>query len=410
MNARLLAGAALAALTVGSIASGPASAQGKLSGDTVKIGVLNDRSGLYADLGGEGSAIAARMAAEEFGNKILGKPIQIVTADHQNKPDIGSNLARQWIDQDGVDVIVDVPNSGVALAVQEVTREKKTVFLMEGPATSRLTGDACSPTGFHWAYDTHALAVGTGRAMVQEGGKSWYFLTADYAFGHQLEADTSAEVKKAGGQVMGAVRTPLNTADFSSFLLQAQSSGAQVVGLANAGGDTITSIKQAAEFGLTQSGKQRLAGLLIFLSDVHALGLQVAQDLVLTTGFYWDMDDEKRAWSKKFAEKFGGRMPTMVQAGSYSAVRHYLKAVEAAGTDDGPTVAAKMKEMPVNDMFAKNGKILANGRMVHDMYLARVKKPSESKGPWDYYQILRTIPGEEAFATLAESGCKIAAK
>ncbi len=410
MNARLLAGAALAALTVGTIASGPALAQGKLSGDTVKIGVLNDRSGLYADLGGEGSAVAARMAAEEFGNKILGKPIQIVTADHQNKPDIGSNIARQWIDQDGVDVIVDVPNSGVALAVQEVTRDKKTIFLMEGPASSRLTGDACSPTGFHWPYDTHALAVGTGRAMVQEGGKSWYFLTADYAFGHQLEADTSVEVKKAGGTVVGAVRAPLNTADFSSFLLQAQSSGAQVVGLANAGGDTITSIKQAAEFGLTQGGKQKLAGLLIFLSDVHALGLAVAQDLVLTTGFYWDMDDEKRAWSKKFGERFGGRMPTMVQAGSYSAVRHYLKAVEAAGTDDGPTVAAKMKEMPVNDMFAKNGKILPNGRMVHDMYLARVKKPSESKGPWDYYQILRTIPGDEAFATLAESGCKIAAK
>ncbi|CAO3421281.1 ABC transporter substrate-binding protein [Azospirillum doebereinerae] len=410
MNARLLAGAALAALTIGTVASGPALAQGKLSGDTVKIGVLNDRSGLYADLGGEGSAIAARMAAEEFGNKILGKPIQIVTADHQNKPDIGSNLARQWIDQDGVDVIVDVPNSGVALAVQEVTREKKTVFLMEGPATSRLTGDACSPTGFHWAYDTHALAVGTGRAMVQEGGKSWFFLTADYAFGHQLESDASAEVKKAGGTVKGAVRTPLNTSDFSSFLLQAQSSGAQVVGLANAGGDTITSIKQAAEFGLTQSGQQKLAGLLIFLSDVHALGLPVAQDLVLTTGFYWDMDDEKRAWSKKFGEKFGGKMPTMVQAGSYSAVRHYLKAVEAAGTDDGPTVAAKMKEMPVDDMFTKNGKILANGRLIHDMYLARVKKPSESKGPWDYYQILRTIPGAEAFATLEESGCKIAAK
>ncbi len=409
MNARLLAGAALTALTIGAaLTAGSVSAQG-LSGDMVKIGVLNDRSGLYADLGGEGSAVAARMAAEEFGNKILGKPIQIITADHQNKPDIGSNIARQWIDQDGVDVIVDVPNSGVALAVQEVTRDKKKIFLMEGPATSRLSGDACSPTGFHWAYDTHALAVGTGRAMVQEGGDSWYFLTADYAFGHQLEADTAAEVKKAGGKVVGAVRHPLNTSDFSSFLLQAQSSGAKIVALANAGGDTITSIKQASEFGLTQSGKQRLAGLLLFISDVHALGLSVAQDLVLTTGFYWDMDDEKRAWSKKFFDKFG-KMPTMVQAGSYSAVRHYLKAIEAAGADDGPTVAAKMKEMPVNDMFAKNGKILANGRMVHDMYLARVKKPSESKGPWDYYQILRTIPGPEAFATVEESGCKLAVK
>jgi branched-chain amino acid transport system substrate-binding protein len=409
MNARLLTGAALTALTIGAaLAAGSASAQG-LSGDMVKIGVLNDRSGLYTDLGGEGSAVAARMAAEEFGNKILGKPIQIITADHQNKPDIGSNIARQWIDQDGVDVIVDVPNSGVALAVQEITREKKKIFLMEGPATSRLSGDACSPTGFHWAYDTHALAVGTGRALVQEGGNSWYFLTADYAFGHQLEADTAAEVKKAGGQVLGAVRHPLNTSDFSSFLLQAQSSGAKIVALANAGGDTITSIKQASEFGLTQSGNQKLAGLLLFISDVNALGLSVAQDLVLTTGFYWDMDDEKRAWSKKFFEKFG-KMPTMVQAGSYSAVRHYLKAIEAAGTDDGPTVAAKMKEMPVNDMFAKNGKILPNGRMIHDMYLARVKKPSESKGPWDYYQVLRTIPGSEAFATVEESGCKLAAK
>ncbi|WP_448205081.1 ABC transporter substrate-binding protein [Azospirillum sp. sgz302134] len=401
----LLVGCALAALAVGTAQA----QQGKVSGDVVKIGVLNDRSGLYADLGGEGSVVAVKMAVEEMGGKVLGKPIEVITADHQNKPDIGSNLARQWIDRDGVDVIVDVPNSGVALAVQEVTREKKTVFLMEGPATSRLTGDACSPTGIHWAYDTHALAVGTGRAMVQEGGKSWFFLTADYAFGHQLEADTSAEVKKAGGTVKGSVRTPLNTADFSSFLLQAQGSGAQVIGLANAGGDTITSIKQASEFGLTQGGKQKLAGLLIFLSDVHALGLQVAQDLVLTTGFYWDMDDEKRAWSKKFMEKTG-KMPTMVQAGSYSAVRHYLKAIEAAGTDDGPIVAAKMKAMPVNDMFAKNGKILPNGRMVHDMYLARVKKPSESKGPWDYYQIIRTIPGDEAFATVAESGCKIASQ
>ncbi|WP_434619380.1 ABC transporter substrate-binding protein [Azospirillum sp. B2RO_4] len=407
MIARLLAGAALAALTVGVMSAGPAMAQqGKLSGDMVKIGVLNDRSGLYADLGGEGSAIAARMAAEEFGNKILGKPIEIITADHQNKPDIGSNLARQWIDRDGVDAIVDVPNSGVALAVQEVTKEKKKIFLMEGPATSRLTGDACSPTGFHWAYDTRALAVGTGQAIVKEGGDSWFFITADYAFGHQLEADTSAEVKKAGGKIVGSVKAPLNTADFSSFLLQAQASGAKIVGLANAGGDTITSIKQASEFGLTQSGQQKLAGLLIFLSDVHALGLQVAQDLVLTTGFYWDRDEETRAWSKKFFDRHG-KMPTMVQAGSYSAVRHYLKAVEAAGTDDGPTVAAKMREMPVNDMFAKNGTILPNGRMVHDMYLARVKKPSESKGAWDYYQILRTIPGKEAFATFEESGCKL---
>ncbi|PWC52838.1 ABC transporter permease [Azospirillum sp. TSO22-1] len=399
MGRILLAGVAAAALMAGT-----AQAQG-ISGDKVKIGVLNDRSGLYADLGGEGSAVAARMAAEEFGNKVAGKPVEIITADHQNKADIGSSITRQWLDTDGVDVIVDVPNSGVALAVQEITKEKKKIFLMLGPATSRLTGDACSPTGFHWAYDTRALAVGTGRAMVKEGGDTWFFLTADYAFGHQLEADTMAEVKTAGGTVKGVVRHPLNSSDFSSFLLQAQGSGAKIVGLANAGGDTINSIKQAAEFGITQGG-QKLAGLLLFLSDVHALGLNVAQDLVLTTGFYWDMDDEKRAWSKKYMEKTG-KMPTMVQAGTYSAVRHYLKAIEAAGTDEGLAVSKKMKETPVNDMFAKNGKILANGRMVHDMYLARVKKPGESKGPWDYYQILRTIPGDEAFFTVEQSGCKV---
>lgn len=400
MLARILAaGAAFVAL-----GAGAAQAQG-VSGDVIKIGVLNDRSGLYADLGGEGSAVAARMAAEDHGGKVLGKPIEVVVADHQNKADIGSNITRQWIDQDNVDVILDVPNSGVALAVQDITKQKGKIFLMQGPATSRLTGDACSPTGFHWAYDTHALAVGTGKAIVDAGGKKWFFLTADYAFGHQLEADTSAVVKANGGTVVGTVRHPLNTSDFSSFLLQAQSSGAQVIGLANAGGDTINSIKQASEFGITQSG-QSLAGLLLFLSDVHALGLQVSQGLQLTTGFYWDMDADTRAWSEKYKAKTG-KMPTMVQAGSYSSVRHYLKAVEAAGTDDGPTVAKKMKEMPVNDFFAKNGKILPNGRMVHDMYLARVKKPSESKGPWDYYQIISTIPGDQAFATLEKSGCPI---
>ena len=344
------------------------------------------------------------MAAEDLGAG-PSLPVEILSADHQNKADIGSNITRQWIDQDNVDVILDVPNSGVALAVQDITKQKGKIFLMQGPATSRLTGDACSPTGFHWAYDTHALAVGTGKAIVDAGGKKWFFLTADYAFGHQLEADTSAVVKANGGTVVGTVRHPLNTSDFSSFLLQAQSSGAQVIGLANAGGDTINSIKQASEFGITQSG-QSLAGLLLFLSDVHALGLQVSQGLQLTTGFYWDMDADTRAWSEKYKAKTG-KMPTMVQAGSYSSVRHYLKAVEAAGTDDGPTVAKKMKEMPVNDFFAKNGKILPNGRMVHDMYLARVKKPSESKGPWDYYQIISTIPGEQAFATLEKSGCPI---
>ncbi|CAO3436650.1 ABC transporter substrate-binding protein [Azospirillum doebereinerae] len=385
------------------------SAMAQVSGNAVKIGVLNDRSGVYADLSGEGSVVAARMAAEEFGNKILGKPIEIVFADHQNKADVAANKAREWIDQDGVDLILDIPNSGAALAVQEITRDKKTLMINTGGATSRLTGDACSPTGFHWVYDTHSLAVGTAQALVKEGGDSWYFISADYAFGQQIEADTSAEVKKAGGKVVGSVKAPLNASDFSSFLLQAQSSGAKIVGLANAGGDLINAIKQASEFGLTQSGTQNLAALLMFISDVHAMGLQAAQGLMLTTGFYWDMDDETRAWSRKYMERTK-RMPTMVQAGSYSAVRHYLKAVDAAGTDSGPAVAAKMKELPVEDMFAKNAKILPNGRMVHDMYLARVKKPAESKGPWDYYQILRTIPGDVAFAKFEDSGCKPPAK
>lgn len=397
----------LASVACVCLAGGTASAQ--ISGDKIKIGVLNDRSGLYADLSGEGSVIAARMAVEEMGGKVLGKPIEIVTADHQNKADIAANKAREWIDQDGVDLILDVPNSGAALAVQEIGREKKTVVINTGAATSRLTGDACSPLAFHWVYDTRSMAVGAAQALVKEGADSWYFISADYAFGHQIEAETSTEVKKAGGRVIGVVRAPLNTPDFSSYLLQAQSSGAKIVALANAGGDLVNTIKQASEFGLTEGGKQRLAGLLIFLSDVHALGLQAAQNLEMTTGFYWDMDDEKRVWSKKFFERHG-KMPTMVQAGTYSAARHYLKAVEAAGTDDGPAVAAKIKEMPVNDMFAKNGKILPNGRMVHDMFLVRVKKPNESKAPWDYYQVLRTIPGEQAFATFEESGCKLAAK
>jgi branched-chain amino acid transport system substrate-binding protein len=298
--------------------------------------------------------------------------------------------------------------SSTALAVQEVARDKGKVTLISGAATSRLTGDACSPTGFHWAYDTYALAVGTGRAVVQEGGKNWFFITADYAFGHTLEADVTREVKALGGQVKGSVRHPLNTSDFSSFLLQAQGSGAQIIGLANAGTDTTNSIKQAAEFGITQAG-QSLAGLLLFITDVDSLGLQTAQGLVLTTGFYWDMDNETRAWSAKYEQKIG-RKPTMVQAGVYSSVLHYLRAIEAAGTDDGLKVANKMKEMPVKDMFAKNGKVLANGRMAHDMFLARVKKPSESKGRWDYYDIVRTIPADEAYMKPEASGCSFTKK
>ncbi|UEM22969.1 ABC transporter substrate-binding protein [Skermanella mucosa] len=405
MLKKLLAGTATLALAAGAVTG---AAQAQISGDTVKIGVLTDKSSLYADVSGEGSVVAAQLAVEEFGGKAAGKPVQVISADHQNKADISSNIARQWFDTEGVDAIADLVTSSTALAVQEVARDKGKVTLISGAATSRLTGDACSPTGFHWAYDTYALAVGTGRAMVQEGGKTWFFLTADYAFGHSLEADVTREVKALGGEVKGSVRHPLNNSDFSSFLLQAQGSGAQVIGLANAGTDTTNSIKQAAEFGITSSG-QSLAGLLLFISDVDSLGLQIAQGLSLTTGFYWDMDDETRAWSAKYEQKTG-KKPTMVQAGVYSSVLHYLRAVDAAGTDEGLKVANKMKELPVKDMFAKNGKILPNGRMAHDMYLARVKQPSQSKGRWDYYDILRTIPADEAYQKAELSGCPFTKK
>jgi branched-chain amino acid transport system substrate-binding protein len=382
--------------------------QAQVSDDVVKIGVLNDQSGLYADVSGPGGVIAARMAVEDFGGKVLGKPVEVVFADHQNKPDVGSAIANQWIDQDKVDTIVDVPTSSVALAIQEITKNKNRVHLNSGAASSDLTGSKCSPTGVHYTYDTYALANGTGTTIVKEGGDSWYFITADYAFGHALEKDTGDAVKAAGGKVVGAVRTPFpGTTDFSSFLLQAQGSGAKVVGLANAGGDTINSIKQAGEFGLTTAG-QKLAGLLVFITDVHSLGLKTAQGLTITTGFYWDLNDETRAWSKRFAGKHGGKMPTMVQAGIYSGVTHYLKAIEAAKTDEAKAVVAKMKELPVNDFLAKGGKIRADGRMVHTMYLAQVKKPEESKGPWDYYKIVREIPGDQAFRPMdAKFGCSL---
>ncbi len=401
MLKKLLAGTAAVAFTAGA-------AQAQISGDVVKIGVLTDKSSLYADVAGEGSVVAAQLAVEEFGGKAGGKPVQVISADHQNKADISSNIARQWFDTEGVDAIADLVTSSTALAVQEVARDKSKVTLISGAATSRLTGDACSPTGFHWAYDTYALAVGTGRAVVRNGGKSWFFITADYAFGHSLEADVTREVKALGGEIKGNVRHPLNSSDFSSYLLQAQGSGAQVIGLANAGTDTTNSIKQAAEFGITAAG-QSLAGLLLFISDVDALGLQTAQGLSLTTGFYWDLDEETRAWSAKY-EKKTGRKPTMVQAGVYSSVLHYLKAVDAAGTDDGLKVANKMKELPVKDMFAKNAKLLPNGRLAHDMYLARVKQPSQSKGRWDYYDIISTIPAEEAYQKAEASGCPFTKK
>ena len=398
----ILTGVALSAL----IAS-QASAQ--VSDDVVKLGVLNDQSGAYADLAGPGSVEAAKMAVEDFGGKVLGKPVQVIFADHQNKPDVGSNIVNQWIDVDKVDAVIDVPTSSVALAVQEITKNKSRVHINSTAASSDLTGKSCSPTAVHYTYDTYALASGTGKATVKDGGDSWYFITADYAFGHALEKDTAAAVVAGGGKVVGQVRAPFPTSDFSSFLLQAQASKAKVIGLANAGADTINSIKQAGEFGITQSG-QRLAGLLVFISDVHSLGLKAAQGLIVTTGFYWDQNDETRAWSKRFAERNKGRMPTMVQAGVYSGVMHYLKAIDAAKTDEAKAVVAKMKEMPVNDFFAKNGKIRADGRHVHDMLLVQVKKPEESKGPWDYYKILRVIPGDEAFRPMADGNCPLVAK
>jgi branched-chain amino acid transport system substrate-binding protein len=381
-------------------------AYGQISDNMIKIGVLSDMSGLYADLGGPGSVLAARLAVEDFDAKGKGINVEIVGGDHQNKPDIGSNLTRTWIDTDKVDVIVDVPNSGVALAVSEVVRDKNKVFLANGPASSDLTGTKCSPNTVHWTYDTWALANGTGNAIVKTGGKTWFFLTADYAFGHALERDTAAVVTKNGGKVVGQVRHPLNTQDFSSFLLQAQASKAQIVGLSNAGGDTINSIKQAAEFGIVTGG-QNLAGLLVFLTDVHALGLKTAQGLIFTEAWYWDMNDANRAFAKRFAAQNGGKYPTMIHAGVYASVTHYLKAVHALKSDDGKAVVAKMKETPTDDPLFGKGTIRADGRKLHPMYLFEVKKPEESKGPWDYYKLRATIPANEAFRPLADGKCPL---
>ena len=347
------------------------------------------------------------MAAEDFGGKVLGAPIEVISGDHQNKPDIGAGIARQWIDTDHVDAIVDVPTSSVALAIQEITREKKRLFLMSGPASSDLTGKACSPYGFQWTYDTYALAHGTGGALVKQGGTSWFFITADYAFGHALERDTGNAVKAAGGMVLGSVRAPLNTQDFSSFLLQAQASKAKVVGLANAGGDTINSIKQASEFGIVAGG-QKLAGLLVFLTDIHSIGLKTAQGLTITSAWYWDKDDASRAFAKRFmARNHNGLPPTYIQAGIYSEVAHYLKAVKAAGTDDTDKVAAQMRKMKINDFMTKDGWIREDGRVMRDMYLEEVKSPAESKYPFDYFKILATIPPEQAFRPLKDGGCPL---
>jgi branched-chain amino acid transport system substrate-binding protein len=401
MMKRMLGLVAAGLLTIGT-------AHAQISDEFVKIGVLTDMSGLYSDLSGQGSVIAAQMAVKDFGGKVAGKPIQIVSADHLNKADVGSGIARQWLDQDKVDAIVDVPTSSVALAIQDITKERGKVFLISGAASSDLTNKACSPTGVHWTYDTFALAQGTGGALVAQGGNSWFFITADYAFGHALENDATAVVKAFGGKVVGSTNVPLNTADFSSYLLQAQTSKAKVIGLANAGGDTINSIKQAAEFGIAASG-QRLAGLLVFISDVNSLGLKVAQGLVLTESFYWDQTDETRAWAKRFAAE-AKKMPSMVQAGVYGAVTHYLKAIEAAKSDDGKTVVAKMKETPINDFMTKNGKIREDGRVIRDMYLFEVKTPAESKGEYDYYKQLAVIPGDTAARPLSASECPLVKK
>jgi len=407
MKANILGVLGAAALALG-LALAPHSAQAQVSGSSVKIGVLNDQSSLYADIGGQGSVRAAKMAVEDFGGKVLGKPIEVIFADHQNKPDVGAGIARRWIDEEGVDTIVDVPTSSVALAVQGVTKEKNRVFLMSGPASSDLTGKACSPVGIQWTYDTYALAHGTGGALVKQGGDTWFFLTSDYAFGHALERDTAEAVKAAGGKVLGAVRHPLNNSDFSSFLLQAQASKAKVIGLANAGGDTINSIKQASEFGIVAGG-QKLAGLLVFLTDVHSLGLKTAQGLVITTAYYWDMNAETRTFAKRFMAfpESKGIPPTFPQAGVYTEVMHYLKAIQAAGTDEATAVVKKMREIPINDFMVKNGSIRIDGRVMRDMYLAQVKSPAESKYPFDYYKILATIPRDEAFRPLKDGGCPL---
>jgi len=400
---RKLIATAIAAVLAGS-ASLAMAQQGKLSGDAVKIGVLTDMSGLYADYGGPGAVAAARLAVQDFGGKMFGKDIVVVNADHQNKPDVAKNVAQQWFDREGVDISVENLNSAVALTVQALAREKNKITITTGAATARLTNEDCAPAnGIHYLMDTIALSNVVGKAIVKDGGDSWYFLTADYAFGHSLEKDTSEVVRTSGGKVMGAVRHPLGTSDFSSFLLQAQTSGAKVVGLANAGGDTVNSIKAAAEFGITR--RQNLAALLMLVTDVHAIGLNTAQGLYLTEGWYWDLNAETRAWSDKFSKVMNGRKPNSNHASVYSATMHYLKAVQAAGTDDTAAVMAKMKEMPINDMFAKGGKIREDGRMVHDMYLFQVKKPSESKGTWDYYHLRGTVKGDDAFQSLAQSRC-----
>jgi branched-chain amino acid transport system substrate-binding protein len=381
-----------------------ASASAQISGDVVKIGFITDMSGLYSDIDGNAGAEAIKMAIADFGGSVNGKKIELIAADHQNKADIAASKAREWFDQQGVDMLVGGTNSGTNLSMAKVAAEKKKPFISVGAASARLTNEECSPYTVHYAYDTVALARGTGGAIVKQGGKEWYFLTADYAFGASLEKDTADVVKAAGGKVVGSVKHPLSASDFSSFLLQAQSSKAKILGLANAGGDTINSVKAANEFGITKTMK--LAGLLVFINDIHSLGLNLTQDMYLTDGWYWDQSDDSRKWAKRFFEKFK-RMPSMLQAGDYSATMHYLNAVKAAGTDDSDKIMAQMKKTKINDFFAKNGEIRPDGRMAYDMYLMQVKKPSESKYPWDYYKVVEKIPASKAYTTKAETKCAL---
>jgi branched-chain amino acid transport system substrate-binding protein len=380
-------------------------ANAQISDDVVKIGVLTDMSSLYADATGKGSLAAVEMAVADYGGKVKGKPVEVVSADHQNKPDVGVAIARNWYDNEKVDAIFDVPTSSVALPVSALTREKNRININSGGGSSDITGVACSPNTVHWTYDTYALSNVAGKAMVKRGEDTWFFVTADYAFGMALERDAAAVVKESGGKVLGDVRHPLNSSDFSSFLLQAQASKAKVIALANAGGDTTNALKQAAEFGIIKGG-QKMIALLQEITDTHALGLKETQGLIVTDAFYWDMNDETRAFSNRFNAKVG-HMPTMIQAGLYSATMHYLKAIEAIGTDEAPKVMAQMRATPINDFFAKNGKIRIDGRMVHDMYLFEVKKPEESKGEWDLYKLIATVPGDEAFRPLDKGGCPL---
>src|ERR1700744_2388657 len=402
LNGFLMAAAAIA------VTSAAGAQTAKISDDVVKIGVLTDMSGQFSDESGEGAVTAVKMAVEDFGGKVLGKPIEVIVADHQNKPDTASVLVRKWFDVEKVDMVANLINSSIALTVAQAAKEKNRIAIVNGAGASRLTNDACTPNSIHYAYDTYSLARGTGSALMKAGQKSWYFLTADYAFGHALEADTSAVVKAMGGEVIGSTRYPPDSFDQSSFLLQAQSSKAQVVALAGSGNVLVNSIKSAQEFGIPKGG-QTLAGLLVWITDVKSLGLEAAQGLVLTNAFYWDRDDETRAWSKRFFERTN-KMPHMGDAGDYSSTMHYLKAVQAAGTDEAQAVMSKMREIPVNDFFAKNGRIREDGRMVHDMYVYEVKNPSESKGEWDYYKLREVIPGEQAFRPLKDSVCPLVKK